>query len=72
VDQLNVKHRTVLEKRASFDMTCPRAELQFVELDHEPNGEITSFGVRGCGKQATYLLNRSGQWVQNSELERAP
>lgn len=55
-----------LEKRAAFDLDCAPSKLGFRELS-ETNGLVTSYGVRGCGHQATYVLNVQSQvWVQNS------
>jgi hypothetical protein len=34
--------------RAAYDMQCPEKELQITELGGK------TYGVRGCGKQATY------------------
>jgi len=62
-----------LVKRASFDMSCPEDQIQVVEIDKRTRG------VRGCGKQATYVENcpcprgaYSGPncactWILNSE-----
>ena len=55
-----------LEKRVAFDFDCPASKIQYHELS-ETNGMVTSYGVRGCGHQTTYVLNtQSGVWVQNS------
>ena len=57
--------RDDLVRRASFDFQCPQQQLQFFELS-QTNGIITSYGVSGCGRQATYLLNTaSSTWVMN-------
>jgi hypothetical protein len=55
-----------LEKRATFDLDCPASKMHYRELS-ETNGLVTSYGVRGCGQKATYVLNvQSSVWVQNS------
>ncbi len=55
-----------LAKRASFDLDCPREDLHYRELDAQ------TMGVRGCGRQATYVeVCRSGEnctWVMNNAL----
>lgn len=42
--------RSVVRKRASFDMDCPVDALQLEELSQ------CSYGVRGCGKKAAYIV----------------
>jgi len=57
-----------LEKRAAFDMDCPNSQLRYQELSEASNDLVTSYGVRGCGRQATYILNvQSGVWVMNTD-----
>ncbi len=38
-----------LEARATFDLQCPAPSIQTVEIDERTRG------VRGCGKQMTYV-----------------
>ncbi len=52
---------TVVKKKASFELSCPSAELQVVELtggQQMTNGFAAtnqkSYGVEGCGKRASY------------------
>ena len=45
------RQREIVTGRAAFDMDCPRGKLQLTQLSG------TTYGVRGCGKRATYLLN---------------
>ena len=57
-----------LHSRAAFDLNCPQDQLQVVEIDNRTRG------VRGCGRQATYVENctdpmRSGgtcTWIMNT------
>lgn len=42
--------RQVVERRASFDLDCPAEALQLEELGQ------CSYGVRGCGKKAAYIV----------------
>jgi hypothetical protein len=63
-----------LESRAAFDLNC--GALRYTPLE-ETNGYITSYGVEGCGRRVTYVLNASTQsWVMNTEstgtLQDAP
>ena len=55
--------RKKLDKRAAFDLECK--ELEFIPLE-ETNGYTTSYGVVGCGRRVTYVLNASSRsWVMN-------
>ncbi len=59
-----------LKSRASFDLNCPNAQLQIVEIDDKTRG------VTGCGGRNTYVEDceregafgwRSGcTWVMNA------
>jgi|SRR6478609_2042011 len=44
-----------LTRRASFDLSCPEAQLRTIDL-----GGGTQ-GVQGCGKKATYVEKCDGQ-----------
>jgi hypothetical protein len=49
--------------RAAFDISCPTEQLTGQCLD----ARCTTAGVKGCGRQATYVFVRgSGQWVMNT------
>lgn len=48
-------NREPLDPRASFDLECPEEKLRYTELNED------SWGVRGCGKQATYM------WICNTK-----
>jgi len=55
--------REKLESRAKFDMSCQ--QLEFMPLE-ETSGRITTYGVTGCGRRLTYVLNANTQsWVLN-------
>jgi hypothetical protein len=58
-----------LMKRAAFDLDCPTEPMSIVRIDEKTRG------VRGCGRQATYVklcdapvdnVMRSCVWVMNS------
>ena len=49
-----------LIKRAVFELECPREKLKWQRIDDE------TFGVRGCGKQATYVYVCSGAGISES------
>jgi hypothetical protein len=40
----------VVARRAAFDMDCPAESLELTELSE------CSYGVRGCGKKAAYVV----------------
>jgi hypothetical protein len=50
--------------RASFDLNCPREQMQITYIDP------TTRGVAGCEHRATYVVRVTGayevSWVQNS------
>lgn len=53
------------EKRASFDLQCPREELQRTYLGRGTNFSEFTLGIAGCGRTITYLYFR-GQWIANA------
>ena len=51
-----------LIKRASFDLSCPKEQVKWTELD----SNRTTYGAAGCGQRATYVYNaRTDQWIMN-------
>jgi hypothetical protein len=46
--------------RASFELGCPKEQLQVTDLGHG------TMGVRGCGKQAVYKEVSGAGWVNNT------
>jgi hypothetical protein len=55
--------RAKLDGRAQFDLACK--DLHIAPLE-ETNGYVVSYGVTGCGKRVTYVLNATTQaWVMN-------
>ncbi len=59
-------------KRASFELQCPEDKLTFTNLQEsgESRRNRQTWGVRGCGKQATYQKTASG-WSK-AEEKQAP
>jgi hypothetical protein len=62
-----------LERQASFDLNCPREQIQWTTL-----GERTR-GATGCGRQASYvwvctrprdMYDDGCQWIMNSAASR--
>ena len=58
-----------LVKRAAFDLDCPTEPVSITRIDEKTRG------VRGCGRQATYVelcdgpadnVTRSCVWVMNN------
>ena len=56
--------KEALANRASFELSCPAADLQFVGVGNDSN--YRSVGVSGCGKKAVYVYTNS-VWVLNSD-----
>lgn len=53
-----------LLSRASFDMNCPREELDVTVLSQSSLNVLNTAGVRGCGQQAVYIRrNDHTNWV---------
>ncbi|HEU0034914.1 MAG TPA: hypothetical protein VFQ53_30020 [Kofleriaceae bacterium] len=68
------QHDNNLRVRASFDMGCPKQELQVVPLKEEANAfhpdvkYAVLAGVSGCGKRATYVYDSArGVWLLNTD-----
>lgn len=53
------------ERRAAFDLQCPREQLTRTYLGN------SAFGMAGCGRTITYLL-RNGGFVANSSTIAVP
>ena len=50
-----------VRRRATFDLSCPQDKIQVIEIESPATttlGALGSWGVRGCGKQATYVQDR--------------
>jgi hypothetical protein len=69
-----------LRKQAAFDMQCTKEDLQFTAIGEEHwYASVNSWGVRGCGKQASYIVTPTGcsnangdvcNWVLNSPIQK--
>lgn len=55
-------------KQARFDLPCEN-HVELTPLQ-ERNGVVTSYGVTGCGKRATYVLGPNLTWVMNSSSQK--
>jgi hypothetical protein len=65
----NDELRAKLDQRARFDLACPDLQLHPLE---ETNGYTVSYGVTGCGRRVTYVLNGTTRsWVMNVAEGRA-
>lgn len=49
--------------RASFELECPKDQLQVVEL------ATMTIGVTGCGKRAVYKWVEGTGWVNNTGVD---
>ena len=57
--------REDLEKKASFELQCPGDQLEMTPLKKIWAGRVTQMGVRGCGKQTTYIHTENYEWVRD-------
>ncbi|WP_437784565.1 hypothetical protein [Sorangium sp. So ce1097] len=62
IAEYNAKSIAAVRKRASFDLSCAPEKLNIIELGRDNDDLLTTLGVVGCEKKATYvnLGNRSG------------
>ncbi len=64
-----------LAERATFDLGCPVNMMESHVLQRVGMFQVaTSVGVRGCGRQATYMRSAgtSGTWVLNGPVMALP
>ena len=65
------KSGTTLRERASFDLSCPSADLNVRSLEDKTDGWGNKYmavaGVAGCGHKATYVARGDFQWIKNAE-----
>jgi hypothetical protein len=64
-----------LLQRATFDLNCPANVMESQVLQRVGMFQVaTSVGVRGCGRQATYMRSAgtSGTWVLNGPVSALP
>lgn len=67
--------RTELVNRAAFELSCQPEAVSTVIISKAPSCMVedwacaTTVGVKGCGKQTTYVSDmRSGTWIRNGEI----
>ncbi len=58
----NEKAEEDLTRRAAFDLGCEGVDFTPLE---ETQGIVMTYGVRGCGRKATYVRAPTGAWVLN-------
>jgi hypothetical protein len=56
---------THLSTRAAFDLQCPEDQ---VEIEHM-SVFGSSYGARGCGRQASYNIDVYGEYLLNSPIQ---
>ena len=68
-----------LKQQSAFDLQCDQAQLQFTPMGGEHwYTDVRAWGVRGCGKQASYALQESCRgmaaevcnWYINSPVQK--
>jgi hypothetical protein len=69
-------HDDELRRRAGFDMQCPPESVQIVPIKQHPmpfhDDLLYSVvaGVRGCGRQATYVHDtHHNAWILNADSQ---
>jgi hypothetical protein len=67
-----------LQARAGFDLQCPKEQIEVTPIKQNSNAfhDDVLFtqvaGVRGCGKQLTYVYDEfRGVWVLNADSQPA-
>ena len=64
------RQQSNLRRRAGFDLQCPEQELTLTPLGRvQGNGYTQQYGVRGCGRQGTYvqiLRSWDADWIANT------
>ena len=75
------KPTATLLRQAAFDLKCDQGQLQWTAIGEESTfSDVRSWGVRGCGKQATYVLEERCRgyagpdcnWILNSPIQTSP
>ena len=72
-EKTNELHQAGIRQRAAFDIDCPPEELKFTSLDSADKQVPRKWGVRGCGRKASYVnleereLDVPGNWVLETE-----
>jgi hypothetical protein len=56
--------RQALATRASFDMSCPAGQLEYVRMG--AGSDYTTVGVSGCQHRSVYTFV-ADRWILNSE-----
>ena len=62
-----VSKSVAVRTRAAFDFSCPEQDVQVTALSSEIMSTAT-YGVRGCGKKASYVFTPQTGAVLNSDL----
>ncbi|WP_437569595.1 hypothetical protein [Sorangium sp. So ce542] len=64
VAEQNANSIAAVRKRASFDLSCAPEKLNIVELGRNSYDQLTTLGVMGCEKKATYVnLGHRAGWA---------
>jgi hypothetical protein len=56
-------------ERAAFDLSCPQDKLNVEVLTGNEYNAGATFGVRGCGKKATYIRKDEGGTTLDSPIQ---
>ncbi len=63
------QNQVLVRQRAAFDLQCPEDKVAVQTISEDWNRGYT-YGAKGCGRQATYLVNSAtgGQPELNSPI----
>jgi hypothetical protein len=53
-------------ERASFEMNCPKDQIQVQELNGSRLMVGSQVGTSGCGHRVVYVMSASAGWLANS------
>ena len=55
--------------RASFEMSCPKEDIEFIVISSNVHGYPEEIGVKGCGKKIVYVrLDGQTRWFIDSRI----
>ncbi|WP_437737242.1 hypothetical protein [Sorangium sp. So ce1335] len=71
VTQQNAESVEHVRKRASFDLSCAPDKLNIVELGRDGWDRVSTLGVEGCEKKATYVYIGNSSWALDTGERKA-
>jgi len=71
VAEQNADSIAAVRKRATFDLSCAPEKLDIIELGRNSNDILTTLGVVGCDKKATYVNLGHAGWALDAGERKA-